>query len=154
MHLINADLHSHSTVSDGTLAPEALAARARVKGVALWSLTDHDSLAGQARARDAAIAQGIGYLSGIELSAGFIGRSVHVVGLGFDADERVYLPAAQMLRLLGFDKVRLMTNNPLKVDALTACGVEVAERVAHAFPSNKHNEHYLKTKATRGGHMM
>jgi len=74
--------------------------------------------------------------------------------LGFDADERIYLPAAQMLRLLGFDKVRLMTNNPLKVDALNACGVSVAERVAHAFPSNKHNEHYLKTKATRGGHMM
>jgi len=74
--------------------------------------------------------------------------------LGFDADERVYLPAAQMLRLLGFDKVRLMTNNPLKVDALNACGVSITERVAHAFPSNKHNEQYLKTKATRGGHMM
>lgn len=74
--------------------------------------------------------------------------------LGFDADERIYLPAAQMLRLLGFDTVRLMTNNPLKVDALVACGVTVAERVAHAFPANKHNEHYLKTKATRGGHMM
>ncbi|MEK9754554.1 MAG: GTP cyclohydrolase II [Rhodospirillaceae bacterium] len=74
--------------------------------------------------------------------------------LGFDADERIYLPAAQMLRLLGFDKVRLMTNNPLKVDALTSCGVQVAERVAHSFPSNKHNEHYLKTKATRGGHIM
>jgi GTP cyclohydrolase II len=74
--------------------------------------------------------------------------------LGFDADERIYLPAAQMLRHLGFDKVRLMTNNPGKVDALTACGVSVTERVAHAFPSNKHNEHYLKTKATRGGHLM
>lgn len=74
--------------------------------------------------------------------------------LGFDADERVYLPAAQMLRLLGFDQVRLMTNNPIKVDALTACGVSVTERVAHTFPANKHNEQYLKTKATRGGHMM
>ena len=74
--------------------------------------------------------------------------------LGFDADERIYLPAAQMLRLLGFDQVRLMTNNPVKVDALISCGVNVAERVAHAFPSNKHNENYLKTKATRGGHLM
>lgn len=98
MHLINADLHSHSTVSDGTLAPEALAARARVKGVALWSLTDHDSLAGQARARDAAIAQGIGYLSGIELSAGFIGRSVHVVGLGFDADDERLIEGVRSIR--------------------------------------------------------
>ena len=98
MHLINADLHSHSTVSDGTLAPEALAARARAKGVALWSLTDHDSLAGQARAREAAIAQGIGYLSGIELSAGFIGRSVHVVGLGFDADDERLIEGVRSIR--------------------------------------------------------
>ncbi len=74
--------------------------------------------------------------------------------LGFDADERIYLPAAQMLRLLGYDQVRLMTNNPAKVEALTACGVSVAERVEHAFPSNKHNEHYLKTKVSRGGHLM
>ena len=74
--------------------------------------------------------------------------------LGFDADERIYLPAAQMLRLLGFDIIRLMTNNPEKVAALTACGVLVMERVAHAFPSNEHNEGYLKTKIIRGGHLM
>ena len=74
--------------------------------------------------------------------------------LGFDADERIYLPAAQMLRLMGFDKVRLMTNNPEKVDALTACDVVVVERVAHSFPSNEHNESYLKTKIIRGGHLM
>jgi len=72
--------------------------------------------------------------------------------LGFDADERVYLPAAEMLRLLGFGSVRLLTNNPDKVAALQACGVDVAERVPHAFPSNRHNEFYLKTKAARGGH--
>ncbi|MEK9726424.1 MAG: GTP cyclohydrolase II, partial [Rhodospirillaceae bacterium] len=73
--------------------------------------------------------------------------------LGFDADERVFLPAARILQLLGFDRVRLLTNNPLKVDGLTACGVTVTERVPHAFPSNKHNETYLATKAGRGGHL-
>ncbi len=73
--------------------------------------------------------------------------------LGFDADERVFLPAAKILQILGYHQVRLMTNNPLKVDGLTACGVTVSERVAHAFPSNKHNETYLKTKAVRGGHL-
>lgn len=73
--------------------------------------------------------------------------------LGFDADERVFLPAARILQILGFPSVRLMTNNPLKVDGLTACGVTVSERVAHAFPSNKHNETYLRTKAVRGGHL-
>ncbi|MAH84307.1 MAG: GTP cyclohydrolase II [Rhodospirillaceae bacterium TMED8] len=74
--------------------------------------------------------------------------------LGFDADERIYLPAAQMLRLLGFNSIRLMTNNPIKFEALVACGVTVEELVPHAFPSNKHNEKYLKTKANRSGHMM
>ncbi|MEE8394027.1 MAG: GTP cyclohydrolase II, partial [Rhodospirillales bacterium] len=73
--------------------------------------------------------------------------------LGFDADERVYLPAAQMLRHLGYQNVRLLTNNPAKVEALSACGVVVSERVPHAFPSNKHNETYLRTKAGRGGHI-
>ena len=73
--------------------------------------------------------------------------------LGFDADERVYLPAVRILRQLGFDRVRLMTNNPEKVEALARCGIEIAERVPHAFPSNAHNETYLQTKATRGGHL-
>ncbi len=73
--------------------------------------------------------------------------------LGFDADERVYLPAAQILRLLGFTRVRLMTNNPDKVSALANYGITVEERVPHAFPANKHNEDYLRTKAVRGGHV-
>ncbi len=73
--------------------------------------------------------------------------------LGFDADERVYLPAARMLRHLGFNRVRLLTNNPDKVDALSRYGIVVEERVQHAFPSNKHNEAYLRAKAARGGHL-
>jgi GTP cyclohydrolase II len=74
--------------------------------------------------------------------------------LGFDADERVYLPAAAMLRQLGFTRVRLLTNNPEKVDALMRYGIEVVERVPHAFPANAHNERYLRTKARRGGHLL
>ena len=74
--------------------------------------------------------------------------------LGFDADERVYLPAAEMLRQLGFTTVRLLTNNPDKVAALQRSGITVVERVPHAFPSNAHNERYLSTKATRGGHFL
>jgi GTP cyclohydrolase II len=73
--------------------------------------------------------------------------------LGFDADERIYLPAAEMLRRLGFDSVRLMTNNPEKVAGLARLGIIVAERVPHVFPANRHNEGYLETKATRFGHM-
>lgn len=84
--LLNADLHCHSTVSDGTLAPEALAARAKANGVALWALTDHDEVGGQHRARDAALALGLPYLTGVEISITFAGTTVHIVGLGFDAD--------------------------------------------------------------------
>ncbi|MCR6629452.1 MAG: GTP cyclohydrolase II [Magnetospirillum sp.] len=73
--------------------------------------------------------------------------------LGFDDDERIYQPAAQMLRLLGIGAVRLLTNNPLKVDQLAAHGIRVAERVPHVFPANDHNKSYLSTKATRGGHL-
>ena len=72
---------------------------------------------------------------------------------GFDADERVYLPAAEMLKDLGLTQVRLLTNNPDKVADLQQHGVTVSERVPHAFPSNRHNEHYLQTKKAKGGHL-
>jgi GTP cyclohydrolase II len=74
--------------------------------------------------------------------------------LGFDADERDFLPAAEMLRLLGFSQVRLLTNNPDKVAGLEACGITVCEQVAHAFPANVHNEFYLRTKKDRSGHLL
>ena len=85
-NILNADLHCHSVVSDGTLTPEDLAARAKANGVELWSLTDHDEIGGQARALAAAKAQGMRYLTGVEISVTFIGHTVHIVGLGFDAD--------------------------------------------------------------------
>jgi GTP cyclohydrolase II len=73
--------------------------------------------------------------------------------LGFDADERIYAPAATMLARMGIKRVRLMTNNPQKIAQLERYGVEVAERVPHAFPANGHNENYLRTKAERAGHL-
>ena len=85
--MTNADLHCHSYLSDGTLAPEALAARAKANGVELWALTDHDEIGGQARARAAASAAGLPYLTGTEISVSFAGVTVHIVGLGFDADD-------------------------------------------------------------------
>lgn len=84
--ILNADLHSHSLVSDGTLSPEQLAARAAANGVKLWSLTDHDEVGGQHAAAAAAQVHGIGYLTGTEISVTFAGQTVHIVGLGFDPD--------------------------------------------------------------------
>ncbi len=74
--------------------------------------------------------------------------------LGFAADERLYDIAARMLRLLGYSKVRLMTNNPDKMRALEAAGIEVVMRVPHSFPDNEHNRDYLRVKAEKGGHLL
>jgi GTP cyclohydrolase II len=74
--------------------------------------------------------------------------------LGFEADERVFAAAAEMLKHMGFTQVRLLTNNPDKVAALTRYGIEVTERVPHAFPSNPHNEAYLATKKAKAGHTL
>ena len=83
---LNADLHCHSVVSDGTLTPEELAARAKANGVELWSLTDHDEIGGQHRAAAAARSQGMVYFTGTEISVTFAGNTVHIVGLGFNPD--------------------------------------------------------------------
>src|SRR6218665_2776681 len=82
--LTNADLHCHSKVSDGTLEPEALAARARANGVELWALTDHDEIGGQPRALDAPLGLGLPHLTGTEIWVPFAGKVVPIVGLGFD----------------------------------------------------------------------
>jgi GTP cyclohydrolase II len=74
--------------------------------------------------------------------------------LGFEADERRYAIAAKMLKLLGYNAVRLMTNNPDKVAALKAEDIRVTARVRHAFPHNAHNRAYLQTKAQKGGHLL
>lgn len=76
------------------------------------------------------------------------------VHLGFDPDERSFRVAANMLRHLGIDKVRLMTNNPVKMETLALEGVNVVERVRHAMPANHHNRSYLETKAHRSGHLL
>lgn len=81
---LNADLHSHSIFSDGTLTPEQLAERAKKNGVQVWALTDHDEISGQIRAINAALSKGLQYLTGVEISVTFAQETVHIVGLGFD----------------------------------------------------------------------
>ncbi|WP_213296242.1 3',5'-nucleoside bisphosphate phosphatase [Paraburkholderia sacchari] len=83
---MNADLHCHSTVSDGQLAPAAVAQLAKSGGVTLWALTDHDELGGQHEARAAAEALGIRYLDGVEISVTWASRTVHIVGLHVDPE--------------------------------------------------------------------
>ena len=74
--------------------------------------------------------------------------------LGFAVDARDFGVAGRMLKLLGQDRVRLLTNNPEKVAGLEAAGIAVAERVPHSLPPNPHNERYLATKRDRTGHQL
>jgi GTP cyclohydrolase II len=73
--------------------------------------------------------------------------------LGFADDERDYAHAAAILRALGIERVRLLTNNPAKADGLTVAGITVVERVRHAMPANPHNADYLATKRRKSGHL-
>ena len=74
--------------------------------------------------------------------------------LGWNADERNFLVAATMLDQLGIRSIRLLTNNPDKITALAACGIEVIDRVPLVIEPNGVNDHYLATKARRFGHLM
>lgn len=83
-HAINADLHCHSTASDGTLTPAELASRAKANGVELWALTDHDELKGLSEAAAAAKTQGLAFIAGVEISVSFAHETLHIVGLNID----------------------------------------------------------------------
>jgi len=126
----NADLHCHSTVSDGTLTPEALAARASANGVELWALTDHDEIGGQQRALAAARDCGMRYLTGTEISITFIGKTVHIVGLGFDATNADLI--AGLRRTRGGRDVRAMEMS----DGLAKVGIKGAYEGALKFVGN------------------
>ncbi len=112
---LNADLHCHSVVSDGTLAPEVLAARAKAHGVQLWALTDHDEIGGQQAARDAALALGLPYLTGVEISVTFAGVTVHIVGLGFDAQDAALQAGLRATRGGRTERAREMADGLAKV---------------------------------------
>jgi len=113
--MLNADLHCHSTVSDGTLSPEALAARAKANGVELWALTDHDEIGGQQRALEAARAEGMKYLTGTEISVTFAGQTVHIVGLGFDHHNTALLEGLRRTRGGRGERAQEMSDGLAKV---------------------------------------
>jgi len=75
------------------------------------------------------------------------------LNLGFQADQRKFGVAAELMQALGVKKIRLMTNNPRKVKALTEANIEVVERVPMNYGMNPHNEHYLSTKHGKLGHL-
>ncbi|MGO8695215.1 MAG: GTP cyclohydrolase II [Rectinemataceae bacterium] len=76
------------------------------------------------------------------------------IALGFRADERDYRIPAEMLKKVGVKSVRLLTNNPDKVEAIERYGIKVTARVQHELPAQKQNERYLQTKKERFGHFL
>ena len=96
---LNADLHCHSIVSDGTLAPAELAERAHAQGVDLWALTDHDELSGLTEAGLAAHALGMRFVPGVEISVSFASQTVHIVALGVEPDNTELLQGLQHIRM-------------------------------------------------------
>jgi predicted metal-dependent phosphoesterase TrpH len=128
--ILNADLHCHSVVSDGTLTPELLAARAAANGVELWALTDHDEVGGQKRAAAAAKSVGIRYLTGTEISVTFAGETVHIVGLGFDPENADLVQGLRATRGGRTDRAKEMS------DGLAKVGIKGAYEGALKFVGN------------------
>jgi len=85
--MLKVDLHCHSNVSDGVLAPEAVAAYARKGGVDVWALTDHDELGGIKTARARAHELGMRFVPGVEISVTWANETVHIVGLQVNEDD-------------------------------------------------------------------
>jgi len=129
-NLTNADLHSHSRFSDGTLSPGALAERAHRNGVEVWALTDHDELAGLPEAGAAARALGLGFLPGVEVSVTFAGETVHIVGLGVDPEHPPLRDGLARTRAGRMERARAMA------EGLAGAGLHGALAGALAYVSN------------------
>lgn len=95
--MLDYDLHCHSTISDGLLAPTDLVARAAGRGVKFLALTDHDDVAGLAEAAQAAARHGIQFINGVEISVSWRSHNLHIVGLRIDPE---YPPLVEGLRVI------------------------------------------------------
>lgn len=120
---IFADMHVHSTASDGLLEPEELVDRSIALGLSAMAITDHDTIDGLQRARDAANGTGLNLIPGIELSCGWEGRdsSVHVLGLFIREND------PSMIRLLEEQKVARYHRALKIVELLGKTGLDVSE---------------------------
>ena len=129
LHL-NADLHCHSTVSDGALPPADVARRAASNGVSLWTLTDHDSIQGLAEAREAAAGTGMRFISGVEVSVTWNFQNLHVVGLNVDPED----PSLGA----GLEKIRFSRRSRAEriAQQLNAAGIKGSLDGAYAFAGN------------------
>jgi predicted metal-dependent phosphoesterase TrpH len=128
--LINLDLHSHSTFSDGTLTPESLVARAAQRGVTALALTDHDHTGGLGAARATAAEHGIRLIDGVEISVTWHGQTLHIVGLGIDPSDGVLQAGLAATRAGRVDRAEKM------ITALDVLGIAGSRDGAKHFAAN------------------
>lgn len=98
MNALNADLHCHSTASDGTLPPAEVVRRAHANGVDLLALTDHDELLGIADAAAEAADIGLRFVPGVEISVSWLDQTLHIVGLGVDPANQALISGLAQVR--------------------------------------------------------
>ena len=125
-----ADLHSHSTISDGVLSPRELVQRASERAVELFALTDHDELAGLEEAAATARDLDLSFVTGVEISVTWASTTVHVVGLGIDPDDRKLLKALARVRSGRTERAQQMSAG------LAAAGIEDAYEGALRYVRN------------------
>lgn len=106
--MLNIDLHSHSRVSDGVLAPADLVRRACGNGVKVLALTDHDEVAGVTEAKKTADEMGIELVSGVEISITWAGTSIHIVGLRVDEKDPVLIDMLRRNRMGRMERAQKM----------------------------------------------
>jgi len=141
------DLHSHSTYSDGLLAPAAVAQRAAARGVEVWALTDHDETGGLAEARAAAEEAGVRFIHGAELSVSWNDVTLHIVALGIDSACAVLQDGLESIRTGRDRRARQIAAS------LESAGIEGAYEGAACYVTNERlisRMHFARFLVERG----
>jgi predicted metal-dependent phosphoesterase TrpH len=136
------DLHCHSTASDGALTPTQLVQRACAQGVTGLALTDHDSVAGLAEARQAANNSALRLIPGIELSSVWNGKTVHIVGLNIDPQAPILLQASHDLQRLRLERARKIAAK-LEKKGIAGAFEAVSRKVGDGMITRSHFADFL-----------
>lgn len=142
-----ADLHSHSTVSDGLLTPAEVALRAHKNGVTMWALTDHDEVGGLAEAEQTAQGLGMQFVPGVEISVTWLNQTVHIVGLNINYNHLELIDALRYVRSGRVQRSEQMAQ------ALAKLGIEGALEGAESFATNPElvsRTHFARYLITQG----
>jgi predicted metal-dependent phosphoesterase TrpH len=143
------DLHLHSTASDGRLSPDELVALLAARGVRVFALTDHDTIAGLEAARSAAAAHGLLAVDGTELSSEWLGRTIHVVGLGIDPMHAGLRSLLRRLAECRAARAILIANRLDRAGAPGAAALALARAAVHGDPAEEATPRVTRTHLAR-----